>query len=196
MTDNKQYPEMPEPTAWRTYDNLLKRARYNAMPITSMQPGIYSHTRMFTEDQMYAYVDADRAMRAANAKPVAWRRLCYREWEYEDGITSFEHDPSAQALYTEPQATPASQDAEDAMRWMQVVTVAESAAREHAMSEWQPIATAPKDVLILLYGAKRMEFAVGMNHSRDGWVSASTAEFLSMYPPTHWMPLPHRPKAA
>ena len=65
MTDNKQYPELPEPTAWRTYDNLLKRARYNAMPITSMQPGIYSHTRMFTEDQMYAYVDADRAMRAA-----------------------------------------------------------------------------------------------------------------------------------
>lgn len=79
---------------------------------------------------------------------------------------------------------------------LQVVTVAESAAREHAMSEWQPIATAPKDVLILLYGAKRMEFAVGMNHSRDGWVSDSTAEFLSMYPPTHWMPLPHRPKAA
>lgn len=67
MTDNKQYPELPEPTAWRTYDNLLKRARYNAMPITSMQPGIYSHTRMFTEDQMYAYVDADREMRAAQA---------------------------------------------------------------------------------------------------------------------------------
>ena len=69
MTD-KQYPELPEPTAWRTYDNLLKRARYNAMPITSMQPGIYSHTRMFTEDQMYAYVDADRAMRA-QAAPAA-----------------------------------------------------------------------------------------------------------------------------
>lgn len=61
MTDNKQYPPLPEPTAWRTYDNLLKRARYNAMPITSMQPGIYSHTRMFTEDQMRSYVDADRA---------------------------------------------------------------------------------------------------------------------------------------
>lgn len=68
MTE-KQYPELPEPTAWRTYDNLLKRARYNAMPITSMQPGIYSHTRMFTEDQMYAYVDADREMRAAQAAP-------------------------------------------------------------------------------------------------------------------------------
>ena len=71
MTDNKQYPELPEPTAWRTYDNLLKRARYNAVPITSMQPGIYSHTQMFTEDQMYAYVDADRAMRAAQAAPAS-----------------------------------------------------------------------------------------------------------------------------
>lgn len=67
MTDNKQYPELPEPTAWRSYDNLLKRARYNAVPITSMQPGIYSHTRMFTDDQMRAYVDADRAMRAQAA---------------------------------------------------------------------------------------------------------------------------------
>lgn len=65
MTD-KQYPELPEPTAWRTYDNLLKRARYNAMPITSMQPGIYSHTRMFTEDQMRAFADATCAMRANN----------------------------------------------------------------------------------------------------------------------------------
>ena len=70
MTE-KQYPELPEPTAWRTYDNLLKRARYDAMPITSMQPGIYSHTRMFTEDQMYAYVDADRAMRAEQAAHAA-----------------------------------------------------------------------------------------------------------------------------
>lgn len=70
MTE-KQYPDLPEPTAWRSYDNLLKRARYNAMPITSMQPGVYSHTQMFTEDQMRAYVDADRAMRALQAAPVA-----------------------------------------------------------------------------------------------------------------------------
>lgn len=58
---------------------------------------------------------------------------------------------------------------------------------------WMPIETAPKDKLILLYGAKRMEFAVGMHHSRDGWVSDSTAEFLSMYQPTHWKELPRRP---
>ena len=68
MTE-KQYPELPDPTAWRSYDNLLKRARYDAVPITSTQPGIYSHTRMFTEDQMYAYVDADREMRATKAAP-------------------------------------------------------------------------------------------------------------------------------
>ncbi|WP_225104427.1 DUF551 domain-containing protein [Pseudomonas aeruginosa] len=63
------------------------------------------------------------------------------------------------------------------------------------MSEWKSIETCPKDTLVLLYGAKRLEFSVGMNHSRDGWVSDSTAEFLSMYTPTHWMPLPKRPNA-
>lgn len=58
---------------------------------------------------------------------------------------------------------------------------------------WVPIETAPKDTLILLYGAKRLKFAVGMHHSRDGWVSDSTSEFLSMYPPTHWMHIPPAP---
>lgn len=77
MTE-KQYPELPDPTAWRSYDNLLKRARYDAVPITSTQPGIYSHTRMFTEDQTRAFADATCAMRAlqaapaAVAEPVAW----------------------------------------------------------------------------------------------------------------------------
>ena len=70
MTE-KQYPELPDPTAWRSYDNLLKRARYDAVPITSTQPGIYSHTRMFTEDQTRAFADATCAMRAEQAAPAA-----------------------------------------------------------------------------------------------------------------------------
>ena len=69
MTE-KQYPKLPDPTAWRSYDNLLKRARYDAVPITSTQPGIYSHTRMFTEDQTRAFADATCAMRATKAEPV------------------------------------------------------------------------------------------------------------------------------
>lgn len=60
--------------------------------------------------------------------------------------------------------------------------------------EWQPIETAPKDTTVLLYGAKRLEMCVGMNHSRDGWVTDTTSEWLSMYTPTHWMPLPEPPK--
>jgi hypothetical protein len=56
-----------------------------------------------------------------------------------------------------------------------------------------PIETAPKDVTILLYGAKRLEMCVGMHHSRDGWVTDTTSEWMSMYPPTHWMPLPAAP---
>lgn len=103
MTDNKKYPPLP------AHKHSLNSGSFD---------------QLYTADQMRAYVDADRAMRAANAKPVAWRRLCYREWEYEDGITSFEHDPSAQALYTEPQATPASQDALDAARYQYLKSIA------------------------------------------------------------------------
>lgn len=61
---------------------------------------------------------------------------------------------------------------------------------------WQPIETAPKDKTVLLYGAKRLEMCVGMNHSRDGWVTDTTSEWVSMYPPTHWMPLPDMPSAS
>jgi hypothetical protein len=42
---------------------------------------------------------------AAVAEPVAWRR--YNRsigWQYEDGVTSFASDPSAEPLYAAPQA--------------------------------------------------------------------------------------------
>ena len=63
-----------------------------------------------------------------------------------------------------------------------------------AVPEWSPIETAPKDVTVLLCGAKRLEMCVGMNHSRDGWVTDTTSGWVSMYPPTHWMPLPPPPE--
>ena len=38
-----------------------------------------------------------------DAEPVAWRRPSkYGGWAYEDGITSFEHDPSSVPLYEHP----------------------------------------------------------------------------------------------
>ena len=63
-----------------------------------------------------------------------------------------------------------------------------------AEPEWHPIETAPKDTLVLLFGAKRSEMVVGMFHTRDGWVIDTPSEWASMYTPTHWMPLPQPPK--
>lgn len=60
-------------------------------------------------------------------------------------------------------------------------------------SQWRPIESAPVDKLILLAGAKRAAMVVGMHHSRDGWVIDAGSEWTSMYPPTHWMPLPAPP---
>lgn len=60
-------------------------------------------------------------------------------------------------------------------------------------NEWQPIESAPKDEMILLFGAKRSPMVCGMFHSRDGWVIETPGEWVSMYAPTHWKPLPPPP---
>jgi Lar family restriction alleviation protein len=67
------------------------------------------------------------------------------------------------------------------------------ASPQPAPAGWRPIQTAPKDQTVLLYGAKRLEMCVGMNHSQREWVTDTTSEWASMYPPTHWMPLPASP---
>lgn len=59
---------------------------------------------------------------------------------------------------------------------------------------WQPIETATMGELILLAPTKRMGICVGMNDSRDGWVTETPGEWVSIYTPTHWMPLPEPPK--
>lgn len=59
--------------------------------------------------------------------------------------------------------------------------------------KWQPIDTAPKDEAILVAGSKRMGVCVGRNDSRDGWETETPSEWVSIYPPTHWMPLPDPP---
>ena len=48
---------------------------------------------------------ANRDLLEPQAEPVAWRR--YNRsigWQYEDGVTSFASDPSAEPLYAAPQA--------------------------------------------------------------------------------------------
>lgn len=62
------------------------------------------------------------------------------------------------------------------------------------MSEWQKIETAPMDVEILVGPTKRMQQCVARNDSRDGWVTETPSEWVSIYTPTHWMPLPPDPE--
>ena len=60
--------------------------------------------------------------------------------------------------------------------------------------EWQPIETAPKDEPILVGPTKRMGICVAMYCGYDGWVTETCVEWVSIYTPTHWMPLPEPPK--
>lgn len=64
---------------------------------------------------------------------------------------------------------------------------------EISMSEWRPITTAPEDTRVLVYGAKRLEWAVAMYTHRDGWQVESCSEWWPIHPPKFWMPLPKSP---
>jgi hypothetical protein len=50
---------------------------------------------------------------------------------------------------------------------------------------------------VLLYGAKRLEYAVGRyfksDYGYEGWEVETPSNFEPMNAPTHWMPLPDRP---
>lgn len=59
---------------------------------------------------------------------------------------------------------------------------------------WQPIETAPKDELILVGPTKRMGVCAAMNHSRDGWCTETPSEWVTIYAPTCWMPIPAAPE--
>lgn len=61
------------------------------------------------------------------------------------------------------------------------------------MSEWQPIETAPPDVPVLVYGAKRMKWAVAVYTHNDGWQVETCSEWHPIYPPKFWRPLPASP---
>lgn len=59
--------------------------------------------------------------------------------------------------------------------------------------EWLPIESAPKDEPILIGPTKRLGICVAMLHSRDGWVTETPSEWVTIYTPTHWQPLPEAP---
>lgn len=58
---------------------------------------------------------------------------------------------------------------------------------------WFPIESAPKDEMILVGPTKILGMCVAMNDSRDGWVTETCFDWHTIYPPTHWMPLPPPP---
>lgn len=68
-------------------------------------------------------------------------------------------------------------------------------AKVPEFGQWQPIETEPRDELILVGPTKRMGICAAMLHSRDGWVTETCSDWVSIYTPTHWMPLPPPPGA-
>jgi len=62
-----------------------------------------------------------------------------------------------------------------------------------AKTAWQPIETAPKDRTILIYDDEQYETHVGFwLPGVCEWVDER--ECMTLYYPTHWMPLPSTPK--
>ncbi len=49
---------MPEPVGWANHNTLTGQERITRMPVQSLQPGIYRHTKLYNEDQMEAYAAA------------------------------------------------------------------------------------------------------------------------------------------
>lgn len=76
------------------------------------------------------------------------------------------------------------------------------------MSEWQPIETAPRDEIVLLYGLTAGEISGVSDEpaicigSRTGkgnypgfeWACEGTDAYAVWAKPTHWMPLPGPPQ--
>lgn len=99
MTE-KQYPKLPEPDM-QEYNGYFGR-----------------HEKGYSEKLMRAYVDADRAMRAAQAAPAAWRHSrTYSVYEAAEQVPIADGDEWAEPLYLHPPEAPASQDVEDAARY-------------------------------------------------------------------------------
>jgi hypothetical protein len=80
------HPPLPEAAGWANKSSLitarLGRERYGNAGACEMHtlreggPTDYHSEAMFTAEQMYAFVDADRATRAAPAQPAAAPALC------------------------------------------------------------------------------------------------------------------------
>ncbi len=66
-------PELPEPAAWVSFDVLSQKERLDRLPITSIQPSVYKHGKLFDENQMRDYATA--ALAAKDAEIAKLREL-------------------------------------------------------------------------------------------------------------------------
>ena len=65
------------------------------------------------------------------------------------------------------------------------------------MGEWQPIASAPFDMMILLYDPRMApSVSVGACAEDEGWMMLECDMAASNCRPTHWQPLPPPPVLA
>jgi len=65
-------------------------------------------------------------------------------------------------------------------------------------TKWQPIATAPKEIPVLICKSGWMP-CIAEQHKEAGWVQYLSGEFYGLgppYKPTHWMSLPAPPAGA
>ena len=60
------------------------------------------------------------------------------------------------------------------------------------MSEWQPIKTAPKETVLILYYPPIDHPIQGRTHR--AWIKVDYPSFAGARNPTHWMHLPAPPK--
>lgn len=61
-------PELPEASAWVNFNVLTQKESIGRLPITSLQPGVYQHKRLYSEEQMTAHAIAAIAAKNAEAE--------------------------------------------------------------------------------------------------------------------------------
>ena len=62
------------------------------------------------------------------------------------------------------------------------------------MSEWRPIATAPKGEMFIYYWPRDGKRCIGLAYfAKDGSWRDSEGNWKTRLEPTHWMPLPDPP---
>lgn len=55
QAETANLPEFPEPSAWVNFNVLTQKERLDRLPITTLQPGVYQHKKLYSEEQMRAY---------------------------------------------------------------------------------------------------------------------------------------------